>query len=461
MLRISGSGARDCDGVTRRSFVQAGVLGLGGLAWPDLLRMRASAAAMPAAGPVRECAGKSVILFWLSGGPGHMETWDPKPEAPSQFRGPFGAIPTSLPGVHFGELLPEEARLMDKLAIVRTVNHGSGDHTKGNHWMLTGFEGPAFNAPDNEVQRRPSIGSAVARLKGGGAGRTGLPPYIALPNLRGGTDNLFHYAAYLGGYANPFVVESDPNDPSFRVKNLRLPGGISLGRLEDRRRMLTAMSELKRDAEPALRDLDAYYHRAFDMLAGNEVARAFDIAAEPPLVRDRYGRHTFGQSALLARRLVESGVPFVTVNCVPWDHHGTPPQLKTEVGARKLIPPLDRAIAALVEDLIARGLYDSTLVVAMGEFGRTPKMNRDAGRDHWGKTFSVLMGCGSMRMGQVIGRSSPRGEYVVDRPFSPQDVAATVYHHLGIDGRSITFDDRTGRPTYLIEQGDPIRELVG
>jgi hypothetical protein len=388
-----------------------------------------------------------------------METWDPKPAAPSGFRGPFGAIATSLLGVQVGELLPEQARIMDRLAILRTVSHGSGDHTKGNHWMLTGFEGPDFNAADNEVQRRPSMGSAVARIKG--ARGRGLPPYVAVPHLRGGTDNLFHYAAYLGGSANPFIVEADPNDPAFRVKNLRLPGGVSLHRLEDRRRILELMDQTRRDADREVRDLDAYYQRAFDMLTGTAVTLAFDIAAEPPLVRDRYGRHTFGQSALLARRLVESGVPFVTVNCVPWDHHGTRPQLKTEEGARKLVPPLDRAIAALVDDLVARGLFESTLVVAMGEFGRTPRMNRDAGRDHWGKTFSVLFSCGSMRMGQVVGASSARGEYVVDRPISPQDVAATVYHHLGIDGRSCAFPDRTGRPTYLIEKGEPIRELIG
>jgi hypothetical protein len=453
MFTVFGAGARDCDGVSRRSFLRAGMLGLGGLALPDLLRLRASGAAAERA--------RSVILFWLSGGPGHMETWDPKPDAPSGFRGPFGAIKTSVPGVHFSSLLTEQARLMDRLAIIRTVKHGTGDHTKGNHWMLTGYEGPAFNAPDNRVQRRPSMGSAVARLRAGG--REGLPPYIAVPNLRGGTDNLFHYAAYLGGYSNPFVVESDPNDPAYQVKNLKLPGGLTLGRLEDRRRVLETIDGIRReaDADPALRDLDAYYHRAFDMLTGRAVAAAFDIADEPAVVRDRYGRHTFGQSALLARRLVEAGTPFVTVNCVPWDHHGTPPQLKTEEGANKLIPPLDRAIAALIEDLTARGLFESTLVVAMGEFGRTPRMNKDAGRDHWGNTFSVLMACGSMRMGQVIGRSSARGEHVVDRPVSPQDVAATVYHHLGIDGRSVTFEDRTGRPTYLIENGAPIRELFG
>ncbi|WP_435010168.1 DUF1501 domain-containing protein [Tundrisphaera lichenicola] len=452
MFRVFGSGARDCDGLTRRSFLQAGVLGLGGLALPDLLRLRASGS------PVGS-ARKSVILFWLSGGPGHMETWDPKPEAASGFRGPFGAIPTSLPGVQFGELLPEQARRMDKLAILRTVNHGTGDHTKGNHWMLTGFEGPAFNASDNQIQRRPAMGAAVARLKPGG--RPGLPSYIAVPNLRGGTDNLFHYAAYLGGASNPFVVESDPNDPNYRVRNLKLPQGLSIDRLSDRRRLLETMDNFRREADPHLRDLDAYDQNAFEMLTGRDVASAFDINAEDPKTRDRYGRHTFGQSALLARRLVEAGTPFVTVNCVPWDHHGTKPQLQTEEGARKLIPPLDRAIAGLIDDLIDRGLYDSTLVVAMGEFGRTPRMNKDAGRDHWGHTFSVLMGCGSMKMGQVIGRSSARGEHVLDRPISPQDVAATVYHHLGIDSRALTFNDRAGRPTYLIEKGEPIRELVG
>jgi hypothetical protein len=453
MLKVLGGGARDCDGMTRRSFVQAGLLGLGGLALPDLLRLRASAS------PAREAAGRSVILFWLSGGPGHMETWDPKPNAPEAFRGPLGAMATKLPGVQFGELLPEQAKRADRLAVVRTVNHGTGDHTKGNHWMLTGYEGPAFNAPDNKVQRRPSIGSAVASLIR--AGRNSLPPYVAVPHLRGGTDNFFHYAAYLGGAANPFVVESDPNDKAFAVRNLTLPGGLSLDRLGDRRRVLEAMDGLRRSNDPRFRDIDAYYGRAFEMLTGRDVAAAFDIAAEPAEVRDRYGRHTFGQSALLARRLVEAGTPFVTVNCVPWDHHGTAPQLKTEEGAKQLIPPLDRAIGALVDDLTERGLYDSTLVVAMGEFGRTPRMNKDAGRDHWGQTFSVLFGCGSMRMGQVIGRSSARGETVADRPVRPQDVAATVYHHLGIDSRSVVFPDRTGRPTYLIESGEPIRELVG
>jgi hypothetical protein len=453
MLRVVGESGRECTGLTRRSFVQAGVLGIGGLGLGDLFRVRASA---DAAGSQRDTA---VILFWLSGGPGHMETWDPKPAAPDQYRGPLGAIQTRVPGVLFSELLPRQAALMDRLAVVRTVNHGSGDHTKSNHWMLTGFEGPAFNAPDFRHQKRPSLGAAVARLRG--ANTPGMPPYVAVPHLRGGTDNFFHYAAYLGGGANPFVVESDPNTAAFQVRNLALAPGLTFDRLESNRHLLEAVDQERRANERAAEDLGEHYQRAFDLLTSPRVAAAFAIGREPAPLRDRYGRHTFGQSALLARRLVEAGVTFVTVNCVPWDHHGTPPQLRTEEGARLLIPHLDRAIAGLVEDLIQRGLFERVLVVAMGEFGRTPRMNASAGRDHWGHTFSVLVAGGGYRMGQVIGRSSPRGETVVDRPIRPQDVAATVYHHLGIDGAALAFPDHQGRALPLIEHGQPIRELVG
>lgn len=450
MLRILGHRGSDCTGLTRRSFVQAGLLGVGGLGLGDFFRLRA---AQPGTR-----TDTSVILVWLSGGPGHMETWDPKPEAPREFRGPLGALRTTLPGVQFGELLPCQARLMQHLAVLRTVNHGSGDHTKSNHWMLTGFEGPAFNAPDFMVQRRPSLGSVTARLRG--TNRPGMPPYAAVPHLRGGTDNFFHYAAYLGGGANPFNVESDPNLAAFKVRNLSFAPELTLDRLEDRHQLVQTMDQARFALDRRAGDMNEHYQRAFGMMTSREVAEAFDITREPAAVRDRYGRHTFGQSALLARRLVESGVTFVTVNCVPWDHHGTPPQLQTEVGARLLIPPLDRALGALVDDLRQRGLYEKTLVVAMGEFGRTPRMNANAGRDHWGNTFSVLMGNGKMRMGQVIGRSSPRGEYVTDRPITPQDVAATVYHHLGIDSRNIFLPDALNRPVHVIESGRPIAELL-
>jgi len=438
---------------SRRSFLQIGALGAGGFACADWLKLKAQGAVRPAA------ADHSVILFWLSGGPGHMETWDPKPRAPAEYRGPFGAIETSVPGIQFGELMPKQASLAHHLAVVRTVRHGSGDHTKGNHWMLTGYEGPAFNSPDNRVQRRPAIGSAAARLHG--ANQPGMPPYAAVPHLRGGTDNLFHYAAYLGASWNPFVVNSDPNDPKYSVKDLTLANGLTLQRLNDRRSLMHSLDQLRQQAEPQMQELDEYQQAAFELLTSNRARDAFDVTREDDALRDRYGRHTFGQSALAARRLVEHGVSFVTVNCVPWDHHGSPGQYKTEEGAKLLIPPLDNALAALVTDLIDRGLYEKTLVVAMGEFGRTPRMNANAGRDHWGDTFSVLFGGGGLSMGQTIGRSSARGEVVVDRPVDPQDIAATIYHHLGIDAQAVSFKDYSDRPIALLDRGQPIRELIG
>ena len=446
MFRVTGD-----RGLSRRSFVQAGLLGVGGLTLPDLFRVRALAKA--------SAPDTAVILLWMSGGPGHMETWDPKPDAVAQFRGPFGAIKTNVPGIQFGELMPQQARIADKLAVVRTVAHGSGDHTKGNHWMLTGFEGPAFNAADFKVQRRPCLGAATSSLRG--PNKPGMPAYVAVPHLRGGTDNFFHYSAYLGPAHNPFNVDSDPNKPDFRVRNLVLPRDLPMARLEDRREVLSLIDRLKasRDAAGAARDASA--DQAFALLTGRDVARAFDISAEPAAVRDRYGRHIFGQSALLARRLVEAGVTFVTVNTEPWDHHATAGRLPTAEGGKKLIPPFDAAFAALVEDLHQRGLAKRVLVVAMGEFGRTPRMNREGGRDHWGNTFSVAFAGGSIRTGLAVGKTNPRGEYPVDRPLTPEDVSATVFHHLGIDATQVAFPDQTGRPIYLVEHGEPIRELVG
>lgn len=443
----------NCEGVSRRNFVQAGLLGAGGLGLADLLKLKAEGAIHP------KQQDTSVILFWLSGGPGHMETWDPKPEAPSDYRGPFQSIATSLDGVQFSELMPEQAKLAEHLAVLRAVNHGSGDHTKGNHWMLTGFEGPAFNAPDNRVQRRPSMGSAASFLRG--ANHAGMLPYVGVPHLRGGTDNLFHYSSYIGGGSNPFIVNSDPNTSSFSVKNLTLAKNLTLDRLKNRRELLSSLDVLPRDHEKSFRDLDEHQQKAFELLASKGVRSAFDITAESDSLRDSYGRHTFGQSALLARRLIEHGATFVTVNCVPWDHHGSPGQYKTEEGARKLIPPLDAAIAGLVRDLMDRGLYEKTLVVAMGEFGRTPRMNKNAGRDHWGRAFSVMMGCGGMKMGQIIGRSSSRGEDVVERPVGPQDVAATIYRHLGIDPQRVILRDRLDRPMPLLDTGEAVSELFG
>ncbi len=459
MFRVTGQASADCEGYTRRNFVQAGVLGLGGLSLPQFLAARALGATKenPSIDPAR--AGTSVILMWMSGGPGHHETWDPKPEAVAQFRGPFGAISTSVPGVQFSETLPLSAQVMHQLAILRSVRHGSGDHTKGNHWMLTGFEGPDFNKPDNTIQRRPAIGAATAKLRG--ANVAGMPAYAAAPHLRGGTDNLFHYATYLGGGANPFVVNSNPNAADYRVRDLSLAKSLTFERLSDRRELVKTLDGMRRDLDRPLQNLDENYQTAFNLLTGPQVREAFDIHAESPEVRDRYGRHEFGQSTLLARRLVERGVTFVTVNTQPWDHHGTADRYATAEGANLLLPPFDRAFAALINDLVERGLYEKTLVVAMGEFGRTPRMNDAAGRDHWGHTFSILMGGGGLPRGITVGASDKHGAYVAERPLSPEDVAATIYHHLGIDAQHTAFPDRAGRPLYLIESGEPIRELVG
>lgn len=455
MFRVTGRAAANRDALTRRSFVQAGVLGLGGLTLADYLACRSCAAASRS---VDRSSDTSVILVWMSGGPGHHETWDPKPDAVSQYRGPFGAISTAVEGIQFSETCSEQAKIADRLAVLRTVRHGTGDHTKGNHWMLTGFEGPDFNKPDNKVQRRPSLGSVASALRGPNV--AGMPAYAATPHLRGGTDNHFHYATYLGGGHNPFITNSDPNESDFEVRDLSLSRGLTFDRLEDRRSLLTSIDHYRRRVDQGMADMSEQQQAAFGLLTSSKVRDAFDLSQEPDSLRAAYGRHTFGQSALLARRLVERGVTFVTVNTQPWDHHGTANRLPTEKGANLLIPPVDLAIASLVRDLMDRGLYGKTLVVAMGEFGRTPKMNSAGGRDHWGHTFSVLLAGGRFRMGQAIGASDPHGAYVSDRPIHPEDVAATVYHHLGIDARETAIPDRAGRPRYLVERGEVIRELL-
>ena len=456
MFRVSGKKTSGGHDLTRRSFVEAGVLGVGGLSLAQMMSLKSEAAKLNSGSPSGD--GTSVILIWMSGGPGHHETWDPKPDAVSQYRGPFGAIPTSVSGTQFSEMLPEQAKLANQISVLRTVRHRSGDHTKGNHWMLTGFEGPDFNKPDNKVQRRPSMGSVASALCGARA--SGMPAYSAAPHLKGGTDNHFHYATYLGGAHNPLVTNSDPNGKDFGVADLSLRSGLTFDRLNDRRSLLKSIDQYRRRVDGGMLDMSDQQLSAFDLLTGSVVREAYDMTKESDALRDDYGRHTFGQSALLARRLVERGVTFVTVNTQPWDHHGTANRLPTEKGAKKLIPPVDRAIAVLIRDLIERGLFKKTLVVAMGEFGRTPKMNDAGGRDHWGHTFSVLMSGGKFRMGQTIGASDDRGAYVAERPLSPEDVTATVYHHLGIDARNTAIPDRSGRPRYLVEHGEPIRELL-
>lgn len=449
MLRIFGNRRSGrCDGVNRRDFLQVGTLALGGLTLSDLLRTRAAAAGKASSGG----SAKSVILYWLDGGPTHFETYDPKPEAPEEYRGPLGAIDTNVPGIRLSELLVQHAKVMDKVALLRSVHHNNGDHFAAGHWMLTGYHGS--NAANLDPQY-PSVGSIVARLRGANA--PGMPPYVAVPfaatiGLRPG----YLGAAYLGVAYHPFDAGGDPNSPSYKVPNIELPGGLTFDRLDDRKSLLTSLDRLRRDADQTglMDGLDAFNQKAFELITSGEARRAFDLSSEDPRLRDRYGRNTYGQSALLARRLVEAGVTFVSIQNGGWDHHSN-----IEQGMRSRLPSMDQSIAALIEDLDQRGLLQDTVVCVMGEFGRTPRVNATAGRDHWGNVMSVLLGGGGLRGGQVVGASNSKGEFPVEYPIKPADVLATIYHVLGID-MTAHFVNRAGRPIPINNAGEPIKPLI-
>ncbi len=452
MLSLSGRPYRCCDGISRRGVLRAGFLGLAGLGLGDLLRARASAVAGPSPGD-----DLSVILVWLDGGPPQHETYDPKPEAPSDFRGPLGAIDTAVPGIKVSELLPGHARMMDKMSIIRSLHHDNGDHFAAAHWMLTGHLG---STALNMLPVNPSAGSVIARLKG--PKRPGMPAYVGLPNTHSvGIRPGYHGAAYLGRSYQPFMADGDPNSPGYRVPELTLPGGLDAARLDDRRGLLEAIDRAGRSAESATDDLDRFNRDAFAMLTGPAASRAFDLSKEDPRLRDRYGRHQWGQSALLARRLVGAGVRFVTLTFGGWDFHSS-----LDKGMHSVLPVLDRAVSTLVEDLDRLGQLETTLVLVMGEFGRTPRINRGLptdpvpGRDHWGKVMSVLLAGGGLRPGVVVGSSNARGEVPRDRPVTPRDLVATLYARLGIDPDA-AFPDRSGRPIAIVAPGgEPIRELL-
>ncbi len=449
-----------CDRRPRRDFLKAGVLGLaGGLSLGDLMRQRAAAATNS---PQATGNPKSVILYWLDGGPSHLETYDPKPLAPAEFRGPFGTIASNVPGIELNELLVGHSRIMDRMSILRSVHHGHGDHFAAAHWMLTGYLGSNASQLDPQY---PSVGSIVARLRG--ANRPGLPPYVAVP--KGMTVGLapgYTSGAYLGVSYNPFDAGGDPNDEKFRVPNLNLVEQLSSERLEDRRTLLGDLDRLRHDVDRhrLMDGVDSFNQQAFDLVTGEAARQAFDIQREDPALRERYGRDHYGQCALLARRLVEAGVTFVTIHNGGWDHHWD-----CESGMNSRLPTMDRSIATLVEDLDERGLLESTLVVVMGEFSRTPRMNDGGnggpprsmgtpGRDHWGNVMSVLIGGGGVQGGRVVGASSPKGEYPAQRPLMPADVLATIYRVLGI-GLEGHFTNLAGRPVPINNGGTPIAEL--
>jgi hypothetical protein len=435
------------DGLSRRSFLRAGCLALGGLSLPGWLRLQARAAP-----PRRPARGTAVILLWLDGGPTHLDTYDPKPGAPAEFRGALKAARTNVPGVDVCDLMPEQARVMDKLAVVRSLHHTTDDHFAAAHWMLTGYHG---STAANLEPMYPSAGSLTAKVRG--ANRPGLPPYVAVPVAASvGLSPGYNSAAYLGASYNPFQTGGDPNSPTFSIQNLTLPGGVTVGQLAERRKLLDSFDTLRRDVDRsgALDSLDRFQRAAYELIAGPAARQAFDLSAEDPRVRDRYGRHTWGQSCLLARRLVEAGVTFVTVHLGGWDHHAAIyPALKAA------LPTLDRALAGLVSDLSQRGLYDRVAVCVCGEFGRTPRVNPSAGRDHWAEAGFCLLGGGGLRTGRVVGSTTARGERPKDRPVRPEDMLATLYHVLGVDTKQ-TFIDRSGRPHPVLHVGEPIAELA-
>lgn len=441
MLELLGTRFGCCDGVTRRNFLRVGALGLGGMTLPELLRRRAAA---EAAGQTP--AKTSVIYIELAGGPTHFETYDPKPEAPAEFRGPLDTIATCLPGVYFSELMVEQAKVMDRLAILRAVTHDSSSHGTSAHLCQTGYYMQNRQGNTNDM---PCIGTVTAKLRG--ANEEGLPAYVALPQMM-----RYGGAAFLGKAYNPFEAGGDPNQPKFSVNNLTLNSTISLNRLDDRRQLLSALDHGRRiaDGHGVADSLDQFAREAFDLVTSDRARTAFDIHAEDPRIRDRYGRSTVGQSVLLARRLVEAGVTFVTVRVGGWDDHG---QIAKSMQGKG--PNYDQAVAALVSDLYDRGLDRDVLVVSMGEFGRTPRINASAGRDHWGSVMSVLLSGGGLRVGQVIGSSTSKGEIPRDHPCRPENILALLYRHLGIDPAQ-TFNDLAGRPRYILERRDLVNGLV-
>lgn len=445
MLSISAKDRhRYCDGLDRRSFLKAGFLGAAGLALPDFLRLKTQAG--------QSTRDTAVIMIWLDGGPTHMDTYDIKTEAPAEYRGTMKTTKTVVPGIDICDHLPRQARLMDRLAIVRSLHHTTGDHFAGAHWMLTGYHG---STAANLDPMYPSAGSIAARVRG--ANQPGLPAYVAVPFAASvGLNPGYNSAAYLGTAFNPFQTGGDPNTANFSVRNLTLPGGVNLSSLDDRRDLLRSFDTLRRDVDRtgSLESMDRFQQEAYEMISGPAAREAFAIGKEDPRLRDRYGRHNWGQSCLLARRLVEAGVTFVTVHMGGWDHHAA-----IEPAMKNLLPIVDRGVGTLVEDLCERGLYDKVAICMCGEFGRTPRVNKDAGRDHWGQSGFALMGGGGLRGGQVVGSTTDKGEYPKDHPVTPEDMLATLYHVLGIDTKQ-TFIDRSGRPHPILSKGAPIAELV-
>jgi hypothetical protein len=441
---------------SRRAVLKAGALGLAGLGLPDLLRAEESA--RPRRG---KATARSVILLFQFGGPSHIDTFDPKPDAPTEVRGEFGVIPTSVPGVRVSEHLPRLARIADRYALLRGVHHTRSSHNPGAYYSLTGREPLSDLVTSNaSAVDFPHPGSVVAYLDDDRGRKT--PPSVSLPTMiaDGPYRTPGEFAGFLGKMYDPLWVLSDPNASGFNVQELTLPAEVNLERLDDRKAILDNLDAQSRLADKAaVMGMKAYRARALDLLSSPATKKSFALDKESDRVRDRYGRHTYGQSVLLARRLIEAGVRFVTVyysaGIGGWDTHKD--NFNTLKNSR--LPQTDQAVSALLEDLEARGLLSETLVYWTGDFGRSPKVNRDAGRDHWPQCQTVLMAGGGVRGGQAYGASDRVGAYPLDKPARPDDVTATVFHALGFD-QDTFIHDQLGRPG-PISAGEPLRALFG
>lgn len=432
----------NCEGVSRRDFLKVGTLAGMGLALPDLMRLRAAAAA----------AGKrpaNVIFLFLDGGPSHLETFDLKPDAPAEIRGEFKPIETNVPGIRICELLPKTARVMDHFCILRSVSHNDSNHSAGNHFMTTGQPTPIPVGCGSSVSYHPAMGAFAAHER---EVPRGLPPYVILGGgMRSGGPN------FLGPAYGPLVVGGYPESDAFRVKDVSLPNGVDQARLDARRSLLSQLDRLQRDAEstsdPA-KAIDSYSAKAYDLITSPAAKAAFDIAKEDPKTRESYGRKShFGQQCLLARRLVEAGVPWVSIQWGGWDHH-----FNIFNDMKKMLPTLDEAYSALLVDLKQRGLLENTLVLLLGEMGRTPKINSGPGRDHWGPGMSIAVAGAGTPAGAVIGATEADGSFPLER-LTPQDLACTIFHKMGIDYRK-EFRNELGRPVQMVNGGEPIRELL-
>ncbi len=471
MLTIREKGVRLCDGLTRRDVLHVGGLGFLGLSLPELLRGRAAFAAEGAPGtPRRGARAKSCILLFLMGGPPQHSTWDPKPDAPAEIRGLFKPIPTAVPGLQISELMPRLARQADKLCLLRAVATDDNAHSSSGYFMMTGYPHQPTNfenANPGPPNNWPTLGAYLQRLRH--VPGAALPAAVRLPQRIFNTDGSVwpgQDAGLLGRNADPWLLRCEPASPDYRIPEFHLTADVPLARLQGRHDLLGRVNErfdaLERAGVPS--PFDGQTRQAFDLLRSERSRRAFDLSREPERVRERYGRGPFGQSVLLARRLVEAGVSLVQVNWFRgpdeppdnpcWDSHTKEGERLKDV----LVPPTDQAFAALLDDLSSRGTLDETLVVCLAEFGRTPKMNARAGRDHWGHVFSVALAGGGVRGGQAYGCSDKIGGHPKDGRVPPHDLLATIFHCLGYSPDA-EVRDTLGRPLPL-SRGRVIHQIL-